>query len=122
MNTGKHASKTNLHYRELCWSNALACRNAGGVPAALSLSAILRDDVTRFEDAAGPTGGYPWSCGGEGAITKCVAQLHNCMIAQSLPWLAMVMFLSIIDLWSLRRLVSAMIDSLRFGVRLGFIY
>lgn len=48
--------------------------NSGGVSASLSLSALLGDDVTRFgeQDAAGPTGGYPWSCGGEEAISKFV--------------------------------------------------
>ena len=83
MNTGErpianarnlHDVKTNLHYHELSQRLcALASRGTGGVSAALSLSAILGDVVTRFGDAAGPTGGYPWSCGGEGAITKCVA-------------------------------------------------
>ena len=40
-------------------------------------SALLGDNVNRFaeEDAAGPTGGYPWSCGGEGAISKSVEPL-----------------------------------------------
>ena len=54
--------------------------NSGGVSASLSLSALLGGDVTRFgeQDTAGPTGGYPWSCGGEEAISKFVPIFDRC--------------------------------------------
>ena len=44
--------------------------NSGGVAPELSLSAILGEDLTAPE----PDGGYPWSCGGEGAIKGYLSQ------------------------------------------------
>ena len=83
MNTGEHSNaKSRVQHAQgksasITTSQNLQCARSGGVAAQDSLSALLGENVNQFaeEDAAGPTGGYPWSCGGEGAISKSVEPL-----------------------------------------------